>query len=192
METGEVLNVYPSAEEAGRSLGISRQGISRVANGTRDRITYQGYIWRFAGDKTIAPRQQNKPPIPQGKQRVEQIDYETGTVLAVFDSINEAATSLNITNRRIRSVLTGLQKSTGGFTFRKVGKPVPFLERNKKRRPVEQICLETGKVLATYRSMKAAGDAVGVTGASIHSAATGHNSKTSAGYGWRFVEPIEE
>ena len=134
------------------------------------------------------PRKEKRPPVPQGKQKVEQIDYETGTVLAVFDSISEAAALLNIPSRRIRDTIIGRQKSTGGFTFRKIGKAVPH-KRSNERRPVEQLCLETGKVLATYRSQKAAGEAVGVSGASIHNAATGINSKSSAGYAWRFVEP---
>ena len=187
METGKVMNVFSSTAEAARSLGIFDGSINRIVNGGIDRISYKGYLWRKVGDKKVVPRKERRPPFPQGKQKVEQIDYETGTVLAVFDSISEAAASLNIPSRRIRDTITGRQESTKGFTFRKIGKAVPH-KRSNKRRPVEQLCLETGKVLATYRSQKAAGEAVGVAGACIHSAATGIDSKSSAGYAWRYVE----
>ena len=187
VETGKVINVFPSSAEAARSLGINGYSIRRITNGEIDRISYKGYVWRKVGDKKVVPRKERRPPFPQGKQKVEQIDYETGTGLAVFDSINEAAASLNIPSRRIRDTINGRQKSTGGFTFRKIGKAVPH-KRSTKRRPVVQLCLETGKVLATYQSQRAAGEAVGVAGACIHSAATGIDSKSSAGYAWRYVE----
>jgi len=90
--------------------------------------------------------------------------------------------------------LSGERKSAGGFFWRFVGSDVQPRARTKstKRRPVQQIRLETGNVLATYRSMGAAGDAVGVDRASIRDAATGISSKTSAGYGWKFVELVGE
>ena len=91
LETGKVINVFPSSAEAARSLGINGYSIRRITNGEIDRISYKEYLWRKVGDKKVVPRQERRPPIPQGKQKVEQIDYETGTVLAVFDSINEAA-----------------------------------------------------------------------------------------------------
>ena len=190
METGKVINVFPSAGEAARSLGIRRNAIARIVNGGIDRISYKGYLWREVGDKKTVPRKQKLPPVPRGKQKVEQIDYGTGAVLAVFDSINEAAVSLNIPSQKIRATITGLQKSTRGFTFRKIGKPIPY-KKSLKRRPVEQLCLETGNVLATYHSLKAAGNAVGVSAAAISSAATGIDSKSSAGYAWRFVVKLE-
>jgi len=191
IETGEVLHVYPSIADAARTTGYTKQSIQRIVAGKADRVSYKGFYWRRVGDKSSPKQPKPKAPIKQGRQPVEQICAQTGKVLATFDSIAEAAESLKISTRLIRMVLKGIQKSTRGYTFRKVGEPVP-LKRNYSARPVHQICLATGDILATHPSQAAAGRAVNVSIASIHAVATGNNAKSSAGYAWRFVQSVQQ
>lgn len=190
IDTGEVICTFPSMQEAANQLNFSVKSISRVVRREAGRISYKGYFWRKVGDRE-APRKQNRFSVPHGKQRVQQICPETGIVLGTFDSISEASISLNISSKLIRNTLMGLQKKTGGFSFKKVGEPVPFKKKTKGR-PVQQLCLETGKVLATFPSQRLAGMAVNVTNSSIRQAALGVTSKSSGGYAWRYLEEEEE
>ena len=191
IETGEVLHVYPSIAEAARTTGYTKQSIQCIVAGKADRVSYKGFYWRRVGDKSSPKQPKPKAPIKQGRQPVEQICAQTGKVLATFDSIAEAAESLKISTRLIRMVLKGINKSTRGYTFRKVGEPVPF-KRNLSARPVHQICLATGDILATHPSQAAAGRAVNVSIASIHVVATGKNAKSTGGYAWRLVQSVQQ
>ena len=185
--TGEVIGVFPSIQEAVKAVnGSTTAVISGILRGRKDLASYKGFFWRRVGDLTT-PRNRTQPPIPQGRQKIEQICHETGKVLNTFDSLTEASISLRIHRSHIRRVLLGLQKQTRGFSFRKVGDLVPY-KKSTKRRPVRQICLDTGNVIATFPSLTSAGRAVNRTAQVIGSAATGITSKSSGGYGWKLVE----
>ena len=47
-KTGELIEVYPSASEAGRQLGFSQGNISTAARG--EQKTSYGYIWKYIED----------------------------------------------------------------------------------------------------------------------------------------------
>eukprot|EP00978_Attheya_sp_CCMP212_P009562 scaffold22653_cov53-Attheya_sp.AAC.4 len=124
----------------------------------------------------------------QGKNPVEQLDVKTGEVLATFNSISSAAASVPGSRpSAIASVCTGRCKSSFGFFWRYKGSdalpPIP-----KGKRKVEQLCLKTGRVVATFDSIAAAGKAIGFTAQGISYCCNGRNSSKSAGgFGWRFV-----
>lgn len=188
VNTGKVLATYASCAEATKAVGGSgSEAVHRVVTGRRK--AYKGFFWRKVGDHT-EPTPPTKPYYIRGRQRVEQICLETNTTIATYDSIADTALALNLKSHMIRRVLSGEQHSTGGFKFRTVGKPEPF-KRPVKAIAVQQICLETGDVLATYPSHLQASKAVNVSGASISSASRGTNSKTCRGYAWRRVQEVD-
>jgi len=186
MKTGQVVAVFPSYAAAARALEIHKNGIRQVAAECKSRSSYKGYFWRKAGDSTMPKVLSKKAKVSHLRQQVEQVCPETGAVIATFNSSQEAARKLKIPQHHVSKVLRGVQKTTRGYHFRKAGKPEKF-KRSTRARPVQQLCLESGEVLATFPSQKTAGTAVGVTGASIRNAAMG-NTNTSAGYRWRYVQ----
>ena len=45
---GKIVNIFPSAREASRQLGISYKVISKCCNNQLK--TYKGFVWKFASE----------------------------------------------------------------------------------------------------------------------------------------------
>lgn len=126
----------------------------------------------------------------QGQKPVEQLDLKTGKVLGTFESISAAAKHINApeTVTRITAVCQGKYKSSGGFFWRFKGSDA-MPTRSKSKRKVQQLCLKTGRVLATFDSIREAGAAVGITTPGISYCCNGRNgSKSAGGFGWQFAQ----
>lgn len=128
----------------------------------------------------------------QGQKPVEKLSLQTGEVLQTFKSVTEAAEDIGLrapNSSRISAVLHGKSRQCGGFFYRYQGSnEVPSKQMNSKH-PVEQLCLKTGRVLATFESIKAAGEAVGITTPGISYCCNGRNGcKNAGGFGWRFAK----
>lgn len=125
----------------------------------------------------------------QGQKPVEQLDLKTGQVLATFDSISNAAASVGASEPgHIVAVCMGRYKSSGGFFWRYKGSGA-LPPKPKAKRKVEQLCLKTGRVIATFDTITSAGKAVGVTTPGISYCCNGRNgSKSAGGFGWRFAK----
>ena len=193
METGKVINVYPSATHAARAVGGQHSAsILRTLGGVEEkgRVSYKGYYWRKVGDVAPPRAAAKDKKISRLRQKVQQICPDTGEVIATFDSITEAGFALDIKDYTISKVLRGVWHKTGGFHFKKVGKPEAF-KRNNKARPLHQVCIETGEIIETFPSCSAAGRAVGAHSTSISSAVRG-KTNTSAGYRWVYADEQEE
>ncbi len=89
---------FPSIKDAAEFLDISYQSISSVLNG-RAKTAY-GYTFVYADG-------QSHKII---KRKVQCI--ETGKI---FDNVNEAAESVNLSPRTLANHLRGYKKSAGGF-----------------------------------------------------------------------------
>lgn len=124
----------------------------------------------------------------QGQKPVEKLDLETGIVLETFDSITQAAHSIGPSARPINiiSVCQGRYRSSCGFFWRYKGSDAQPVKR-KNVRKVQQLCLKTGRVLATFDTIAAAARAVGIATPGISYCCNGRNwSKSAGGFGWRF------
>lgn len=124
----------------------------------------------------------------QGQKPVEKLDLKTGKVLLTFNSLSEAAKSVNSLGTSIHAVCAGRCRSAKGFFWRYKGSDA-MPPKPKGRRKIEQLCLKTGRVLATFDSIQDAGKAVGITTPGISYCCNGRNgSKSAGGFGWRFAE----
>lgn len=130
----------------------------------------------------------------QGQKPVEQLDLKTGELLATFNSISDAATSVGISataRNHIYAVCTGRYRSSAGFFWRYKGSDA-LPPKPKGPRKVQQLCLKTGRVLATFESISAAGRALGITTPGISYCCNGRNHmKSAGGFGWRFAKEDE-
>ena len=128
--------------------------------------------------------------VDQGQKTIEQLDLETGQVIAVFDSVTAATKAMGGTDNivsRISAVCKGHYKSAHGYFWRYKGSTA-LPSKKKGRRPVQQLNLKTGAVVATYETITEAGKALGITSPGISYCCNGrHNSKSAGGYGWRFA-----
>lgn len=110
LETLKVVASYENVAEAQRELGIS--GLHEAVTGKY--IVSHGYHWVYARNytKNWKPRERKRGI------RVEQVDKNTGEVIALFDSIVEAAHSIGTSPQNINSALRGKQNTAGGFKWR--------------------------------------------------------------------------
>jgi hypothetical protein len=122
----------------------------------------------------------------QGQKRVEKICPDTGQVRHTYDSISDAARDLGISATRISGVVNGRSISCQGFFWRFHGSD-QLPPKKRIHRTVNQLCLKTGKVLATHQSIQEAAKTVGITTPGISYCCNGRKgSKSAGGFGWNF------
>ena len=129
----------------------------------------------------------------QGQKPIEQLDLQTGQILNTFDSISDASRSIeNGVASRIAAVCKGRYCAAHGYLWRYKGSTA-LPRKMKGRRKIDQCCLKTGRVIATFDTITAAGKAVGITTPEISYCCNGRNGSTSAGgFRWRFSIEDEE
>lgn len=121
--SGELLNEYDTIKLASEGTGISMTSIQKCL--AKQRKTSGGHVW-------IRERRNAPPASPEviaeiisSKETkvnwnnestpVMQVDRMTGEILKSFPSITSAAKSVGIDGKGIRDVLTGKQRSAGGY-----------------------------------------------------------------------------
>jgi hypothetical protein len=110
---GERIAVYSSIVEAGRSVGVPPACICVCLVGKCSNI--KGFIWRYGkGTKRI-----DTAHIITLKKRIAQYALD-GTLLAVYNSIREAAKKLGLTEGAIGQAVRGVRKRSGGYRWEQV------------------------------------------------------------------------
>jgi group I intron endonuclease len=131
---------------------------------------------------------------------IQQFTPDYKTLIRVFQSISEAAKTLDLQAASISRVCKGgPSKTHGGFGWRYVTEPTKdarqLSDDHKQRiregnrdqmRPVEKIDLVTGEVLESFECIAAAASVMNMlNGANIAAVCKGKR-KSTGGYGWRY------
>ena len=124
-----------------------------------------------------------------GEIEVEQLCLKTGKVLATFASVSSASRHVGCASiSQVSAVLRKRQHSAGGFFWRYKGTST-LPRKSRSTKAVEQLCPDTNKVLCRYRSIAAAGKAVGISAPSISNICNGWKGHlTAGGFHWRFAD----
>lgn len=112
---GIKLNVFSTIIEASKITGINVDSISACC--THKRKSGGGYIWRKIND----PLTKNSIKTDKfwGKRKVEQYTL-SDKYITTFNSIREAATSVNVSWQSIQRVCLGKRKTCKGYKWRYV------------------------------------------------------------------------
>ena len=155
MKTGKLLRVFPSAGAASvRLQDVRPSDILRICIGGKgtSRST-GGHAWRFRGSDE--PTQRIGQRAIDGKG-VERVCLKTGAVLEVYRSVRGAAAATKLSRNPIKGICNKTRRCPefGGFFWRYHGDSgTPWTARaHASSKPVEKLCLKTGKVLATFVS----------------------------------------
>lgn len=106
------IATYRSISQASKKLGIKLSRIQRVCSGERKSV--KGFI--FTSDNyTISERK--KSTMNYKRNQVVQCDLY-GEKIAIFKTSGAAARHIGCSQKNIRRVLYGQQKSTAGFIFK--------------------------------------------------------------------------
>lgn len=119
-------------------------------------------------------------------KKIEQIDINTGKVIKIWDSANQAAKFYNGSSLNILNVCKNIYKynTAYGYFWRFVGSENTIKE-NKCKKKILQLDINTNNIINTFNSITEAADFMKVSISNISSALTG-KSKTSCGYKWAY------
>lgn len=196
---GVKIKTYPSAAVAERATGIYATSIGKVASGGG--VSAGGYRWQWGKARRLnistKELKQNRKKQHREKYglKVSQYDF-SGKRIACFPSLQDAEAATGVNTSAIRLVLKGEYKSAKGYYWKKgYGKEKIDLSGYKwgresmavtQSKKVNQYTLK-GKLLKTYKSIKEAAGAIGVTSSVIIACCKGHQN-TSGGYIWRYAK----
>ena len=180
IETGEI---FPSITAAAESCGAKQGNISKVLAGKRDFAG--GYSWRYCdkSQETAEETRRHRQAVRLDKKRNESFvkancqSVQCIETREIFDSVNKAAESCNVSPSAVSNVLRGSSKTAGGFHWRCVGK-----KRNYQTFPKSVRCIETGEI---FSSIKEAAKKFGIYPETIGRVLQGRQ-KTARGYHWEY------
>ena len=111
LDTGEVLQVFPSKAAAAASVKIGTCPFSEMSM-DKGKVT-QGFFWRLQGS-TATPATHIAKTLC-GRKAVEKISLETGAVLRVFPSKKDAAASVGLSGSSLDLRSMDKKIATQGF-----------------------------------------------------------------------------
>lgn len=185
---GNILNVYLHQIDASKKTGISQGVISKICL-HKQRTTKEGYVFRYEGD----PFNINNCDITPLRIPIYQLDKEKNIInsyLCVADaarkigcdwsSINSA---LDKENRKCCEYYWCTQDNFDNFNPSEINKS----RRNYCR--VSQYDLD-GNYITTYKSMREAGDTIGIGHCNISLVCKGEREQ-AGGFIWRYADEVE-
>jgi len=194
--SGKKIRTYESMAAASRELGLTEGVISKVANGKT--VTAGGYIWRWGKEKKIDTQRfladRRKAIRERNGSRITQYDF-AGKRIAIFATATDAQEATGISASNCLKVVNGINKSAGGFYWKKGAGPAKIDLRRydwgnqsgaiKRRKAVAQYDL-SGKYIRTFTSVTAAAEHLDIGVIGISAACRG-KQLTCKGYKWKFV-----
>ena len=177
------------------------QNVARVCRGEKPRWGKRSgigkFVWRYAAVNGTKQRCDKQATGSQKKQArpIEQICLESGRVIDRHDSVVAAAVSLGSASQagNIAALLKAEQTgkslySVAGFFWRYVGSAATPPHKTGGAcvsKPVEQLCLTTGRIIARHDSISAAAASMGISSPVISSCCRGvKGAYSAAGYFW--------
>lgn len=128
---------------------------------------------------------------------IELVDIHTKEILTTFKTATDAYFALSIPDLSSISIL-GEKKNFNGFFLRYKNLQEDSLKREPKAngpnsRIVEQVCLDSGRLLCTYNSITDAGKVLNVSTTSIsYCCSKRPGYEHASGFKWRFVVDDED
>lgn len=177
--SGDLLNEYDSIRSASEAIKTKESNIYAACSGKT--MSSQGYIWRY--------KSQDKPDaytyVHGESCKVPVIQYDLyGERLGTFDSVTEAANSVNGHAHNISRVCRTKNGSVCGYQWRyDWDDPPGKLDNQFIGYPVVQYDLD-GNYVASYKSIKEASQITGVKHKLINSCCVGRE-KLAGNYQWR-------
>lgn len=190
--SGKRVAEFGCAKDASEFAGVNvtdcMRGVSKTCG---DYICYRA---EDVVGVDVLPDLGKHKPLPNGK-KVIQYSLD-GNYIAEYESSREAERATGISYKAIHQCVSHKSHSSGGYVWRFVGDPYTkpkttwesrFDLGKSNSKPVDQIDLSTGEVIATYPSMAEAARTVGSHKESIQAVASHRRGCVSAaGYGWRY------
>lgn len=182
-EDGRVIKRYSSISEASRIFNCSVNAIRLCAEGVNKRTG--GYYWILEENYNSF---EFKPFVNNSIRKVCQIDFESGKLLNIFDSLEIASKQVNTVSSNITACCNGKQKSCCGYFWKHYEpndenkKYFDVPNRIETKRKVVQLSLDN-KFINIFDSRLDAERKTGIYATSISQTCKGVYKQTN-GYKW--------
>ena len=187
--TGEFIERFSSIKNAGKKLGISNSSsISGVCKNVFK--SAYGFIWKYADLKKDIPIAVT--PVKKSTHNCKPVDQFNlnGKFIQRYNSITEAARTLNIDNSLISRCTSGENKTATGFMWKFAGNEiVDKIEIPKKKKGgklVDQYDMD-GNFIKSFDSIAEAGKFINRHPSQISRCCNG-KAKTCYGCIWKFSD----
>lgn len=180
-KTGELLNTFSNAKEAGVALNIDSSAIIKCCKKRPKRNSAGGFIWRYIGEVP------NNIDTTCFTEIICIHKYDSnGVHLDKFDSMHEAARSVN---GKWQSIQKSCNNKTFayGFLWLKDGDDISQLDLSRIKRSGSRTIYQydsDGNLINVFKTLKEAGDSVGVAWQSIQRCCEGKTNQIK-GFIWK-------
>lgn len=114
---GTHLREHASVEEAAEYIGGSFQTVSAACRG--EKRTAYGFVWRFSGDSFDKYSTEARP---RKSYSVTVAQIKDGKIVARFDSINQAAKAVGVSESTIRQCCDAGRGTVRGYEWKRMEK----------------------------------------------------------------------
>jgi hypothetical protein len=191
---GKFIRTFPSIRVASRVTGVSENGILSVLKGRQ--IRSGGFAWDYGARRKVDVQAIRKANIDRLKKlvgrKVNQYKLN-GNRIAIYYTIAEASRKTKANESDIHAVLTGSQRSAGGYIWKKgFGKPTINVKgyltgvawrAQKQQKKVTKYDFKRNPV-KIYESIKQAAEKEGISDGYISMAVK--KKLVIRGFLWRF------
>lgn len=109
---GNILEEFNSTTDAANSVNGDRAAIAKCCKNKYSKSNiYKGYRWQYS-NYNFRNKYNNI------SKQIAKICPYTGTILAIFDCLLDAANDINVGKSCIHNVLKGYSKLAGGFNYK--------------------------------------------------------------------------
>ena len=109
---GNILEEFNSTTDAANSVNGDRAAIAKCCKNKYSKSNiYKGYRWQYS-NYNFRNKYNNI------NKQIAKICPYTGTILAIFDCLLDAANDINVGKSCIHNVLKGYSKLAGGFNYK--------------------------------------------------------------------------
>ena len=186
----KIITTFPSISEATRNVNCYRDDICKCLSGKRK--TAKGYAWALMADSEITIQEKKWIYSQKGKS-VVQIDINTCKIINTFNSLSEAAKSVNGTTSNISHCINGKIKTCYGYAWSLLENAESIIKEKRwiysSKKKVHQIDINTNKIIKEFVSISDAAIAVGGNHSCISQCISG-KYKTCYGFKWSFSEDV--
>lgn len=182
---GNIIQIFDNQTDASNKTGIHQTTISKICL-HKQRTTKEGYVFRYEGD----PFDIDNCDTEQLRIPIYQLDNNKN-IVNEYACISDAARKIGCHWSSINSALNKEHRKCCEYYWCTKDNYDSFnpIEKSKNRRvfrKVSQFDLDNNYI-ATYKSMREAGDSIGINHANISLVCKGEREQ-AGGYIWRYAD----
>lgn len=179
-QTNKIIKVYSCAMDAAEENNLDLSHLTKVCR--HEENSCGGYKWSYSEnyDEFFIQNIQ----IQEKNYTICQIDINTGKLIKIWDSVQQASKTLNIDPTSIFHCFSGRYNNAGGFCWCKEKDFDNYIFKPRFKKVI-QLDKNNNNIIKIWNSAQEAADFLNKNANTIRAAARG-KLKTAYGYKWKY------